>query len=188
MKRRITALGLTVALMSAFLLTPVSTAKTPSLARTAVQTATNPFRNIPITGTVGSGQNAATFIGTLNITSFAIRNNQLVAIGTVTGTLTNAAGTVIGTITRAVQIQLPVTAITGTCQILHLELGPIDLNLLGLMVHVDRIVIDITAQTCPTCLLGNLLCAIAGLLGDPNTTLRALVDLLNQLLAALGSV
>ncbi len=70
----------------------------------------------------------------------------------------------------------------ASCTILHLELGPIDLNLLGLMVHVDKIVIDVSAQPGPGNLLGNLLCAIANALNNPAT----LADLLNQLLALLG--
>jgi hypothetical protein len=51
------------------------------------------------------------------------------------------------------------------CSILHLVLGPIDLDLLGLVVHLNRVVLDITAQPGPGNLLGNLLRAIAGLVG-----------------------
>jgi hypothetical protein len=41
---------------------------------------------------------------------------------------------------------------TGTCDILHLTLGPLDLNLLGLVVHLDQVVLDITAEQGPaTC-------------------------------------
>ena len=43
-------------------------------------------------------------------------------------------------------------------------LGPLDLNLLGLEVHLDPVVLDIVAQPGPGNLLGNLLCAVAGLL------------------------
>jgi len=35
---------------------------------------------------------------------------------------------------------------TGSCRILHLELGPLDLDLLGLVVHLDRVVLDITVN------------------------------------------
>src|SRR4051794_29822348 len=31
-----------------------------------------------------------------------------------------------------------------SCNVLHLVLGPLDLNLLGLVVHLDRVVLDIT--------------------------------------------
>ncbi|MFL5798594.1 MAG: hypothetical protein ACJ77A_11765 [Actinomycetota bacterium] len=89
----------------------------------------------------------------------------------------------IGTVTN-LPISLPVSA-TGTCQILHLELGPLDLNLLGLMVHLDKVVLDITAQSGPGNLLGNLLCAIAHLL-DNTGNLTGLAALLNHILSILG--
>ena len=60
----------------------------------------------------------------------------------------------------------------------------VDLNLLGLMVHLDRIVLDITAQSGPGNLLGNLLCAVAGLL-DHNGPLAGIANLLNQILGQL---
>ena len=79
--------------------------------------------------------------------------------------------------------------VAGTCDILHLVLGPLDLNVLGLKVHLNRVVLDITAQPGSGQLLGNLLCAVAGLL-DPGGTLSGLLGqlntLLNQILGALG--
>src|SRR5512144_1772845 len=72
----------------------------------------------------------------------------------------------------------------AVCPILHLDLGPLDLNLLGLRVHLDRVVLDITAEPGPRNLLGNLLCAIAGLLDGVNLS-EILRDLLRRLLAAL---
>ncbi|MBW8750316.1 MAG: hypothetical protein JF565_02690 [Propionibacteriales bacterium] len=81
--------------------------------------------------------------------------------------------------------------VAGTCDILHLVLGPLDLNLLGLKVHLDRVVLDVTAQPGSGQLLGNLLCAVAGLL-DPGGTLSGLLGqlstLLNQILAVLGQL
>lgn len=65
-----------------------------------------------------------------------------------------------------------IVANADACEILHLELGPIDLNLLGLVVHVDQIVVDISAQPGPGNLLGNLLCAIAGLLDQPGVPIE----------------
>ena len=66
-----------------------------------------------------------------------------------------------------------------TCDVLFLEIGPIDLELLGLIVHVDPIVIDIDADPSGG-LLGQLLCSLAG--GGP---LQQIVSLLNQILAIL---
>jgi len=74
------------------------------------------------------------------------------------------------------------------CDILHLVLGPLDLDLLGLQVHLDKIVLDIVAVPGPGNLLGNLLCAITGLLdGGPLAGLLAqLNDLLGQILDLLN--
>lgn len=74
----------------------------------------------------------------------------------------------------------------ATCDILHLVLAPLDLDLLGLQVHLDRVVLDIVAVTGAGKLLGNLLCAVTGLLdGGLGGLLGQLVDLLNQILGAL---
>ena len=54
---------------------------------------------------------------------------------------------------------------------------PLDLDLLGLQVHLDRVVLDIVAQTGAGNLLGNLLCAVTGLLdGGLNGVLGRLVS------------
>ena len=81
-------------------------------------------------------------------------------------------------------VTLPIGSISGTCQILHLTVGPIDLNLLGLMVHTNQIVVDITAQSGPGNLLGNLLCSVAHLL-DSSASGQGLSQVLNQLLRSL---
>lgn len=67
-----------------------------------------------------------------------------------------------------------------TCDILHLVLAPLDLDLLGLKVHLDRVVLNIVAQSGAGQLLGNLLCAVAGLLDNGGT--------LSQLLTKLGQI
>lgn len=78
-----------------------------------------------------------------------------------------------------------VTAL-ATCDILHLVLAPLDLDLLGLRVHLDRVRLDIVAVSGPGNLLGNLLCAVVGLLDDPlDGLIGRLTDLLNQILAVL---
>lgn len=78
------------------------------------------------------------------------------------------------------------------CPILHLELGPLDLNLLGLRVQLNQVVLDITAIPGPGNLLGNLLCAVAGLLDGVDldsvlgNLLQNLIDALIRLLEGLG--
>ena len=73
----------------------------------------------------------------------------------------------------------------GSCDILHLVLGPLDLDLLGLQVHLDKVVLNIVAQSGAGQLLGNLLCAVAHLLDNSGTLgqlLTKLTAILNQLL------
>jgi hypothetical protein len=126
---------------------------------------------------------ANTFAGSLTIDRFARQGGQIVAIGSLDGILTNTL-TGVTTTLADVAVTFPI-GLTGTCDILHLELGPLDLNLLGLVIHLDKIVLDITAESGPGNLLGNLLCAIAGLL-DGGGPLNQLVALLNQILRILG--
>jgi len=124
------------------------------------------------------------FAGTLNIQRFAVQGGQLLAVGTLTGTLTDSAGTILGTIVKTITLLVDSALTQASCQILHLELGPLDLDLLGLVVHLNRIVLDISAQPGPGNLLGNLLCAVANLLNGGGA-LTTIANLLNQILGAL---
>jgi hypothetical protein len=134
--------------------------------------------------TVGSTVNQ--LAGTLSIQRFARQNGTLMAIGNVVARVTNPAGQV-STLVTPVAIPVNTSATTATCEILHLVLGPLDLNLLGLTIHLNQVVLDITAIPGAGNLLGNLLCAIAGLLDGP-LPLARLAALLNTLLAALGGL
>jgi hypothetical protein len=85
-------------------------------------------------------------------------------------------------VTQAVTV--PLTSFTGTCTILTLHTGAINLSLLGLNVALSPIDLVITATAAPGNLLGNLLCAVVHLL-DSNGALSALTNLLNQILGAI---
>ncbi|GAB3037319.1 hypothetical protein GCM10011376_31540 [Nocardioides flavus (ex Wang et al. 2016)] len=76
----------------------------------------------------------------------------------------------------------------AACDVLNLVLGPLDLNLLGLEINLKRVVLDIIAVPGAGNLLGNLLCAVAGLLdGGPLAGLLGqLQTLLNQILGLLN--
>ena len=101
------------------------------------------------------------------------------ASGILSGTVSDATG-VVGSLLRTVL--LPVTIGEASCDILHLDLGPLSLDLLGLQIDLSRIVLDITAQAGAGNLLGNLLCGVANLLNNPG----GLARLLNSILAILG--
>ncbi|HEX5706866.1 MAG TPA: hypothetical protein VFX96_06205 [Pyrinomonadaceae bacterium] len=74
-----------------------------------------------------------------------------------------------------------------SCEILRLSIGTIDLDLLGLTVHLNPVLLIVSAVPGAGNLLGNLLCAIVGLL-DGVGTLVQIVNLLNQLLALLATL
>jgi hypothetical protein len=135
------------------------------------------------TATDATGTVVGTVSSVLTITGFANQNGQLVANGTLVSTITNTITGATQTVTQSISI--PVALASGACPILHLTLGPLDLNLLGLQVHLDRVVLDITAQPGPGNLLGNLLCAVAHLLDNPAVPTGGLAGLLNNLLANL---
>ena len=75
-----------------------------------------------------------------------------------------------------------VPTVAATCPILHLDLGPLFLDVLGLQVDLSQVVLDIVAESGAGNLLGNLLCAVTGLLDSPG----GLARLLNQILGILA--
>jgi hypothetical protein len=153
---------------------------TPAAAQTSKKvaiTTVHMLAAVPVNGTTATG---GTFVGTLDLARFAVRNNELVALGTLNGTIRDSSGAIVGTVRNAAA-EVAVNAAKGSCSVLHLELGPVDLDLLGLQVHLNRVVLDITAVPGPGNLLGNLLCSIANLL-NAQSPLSILSDALNGLL------
>src|SRR5215208_6135045 len=115
-------------------------------ASAAPPTATAPS-TLDLTGALAGG---GTFVGQLTDLRFVNQNGSLAVTGLLSGTLKNAAGTVIGTVTN-LPITLPLAGAQAgdTCQILDLTLGPLDLNLLGLVIHLDVVHLEITGQRGP---------------------------------------
>ena len=130
--------------------------------------------SVPVVGKSSAG----TFTGTFDIQKFAVTDGVVQAVGTVSGTLTTATETV--SVVKTVATGF--TIVQSSCDILRLDLGPISLNVLGLQVDLSRVILDIDAQTGAGNLLGNLLCAVTGLLDQPS----GLAKLLNQILEILG--
>ena len=122
--------------------------------------------------------NGAPATGTLTIDRFVAKGGALQAVGTLTGDLA-------GNTAVPVAVPIDIAQSTGTCEILNLVLGPLHLDLLGLVIDLNQVVLTITAEQGPGNLLGNLLCAIAGLLDNPASPATGLAGLLNRLLGAL---
>lgn len=167
------------ALCASSLLVPVAAAGQTASSATAVQK----IKTVPISGT---GKNGKTFTGRYTITHFETRHGKPYAVGTLVGKLGKKR-------IRQSDVAIPVgvqhSGLAGTaavCPVLHLVLGPLNLNLLGLHVHLNQVVLDITAVSGPGNLLGNLLCGVANLLNGtgatsaPTTT--GLLNILQQLL------
>ena len=173
MRVRTTSLVLAVAMLSTLMLI----APQPS----AAQLASVGAYTVPVTGTASNG---APFVGTLKIERFVYNSStqKIRAIGSITGTTGSG---VIGT----GRVSLPISSLssvassTGSCPILNLTIGPINLNLLGLVVKTNTIHLSITAQPGSGNLLGNLLCDIANLLN--NNDLANVTNDLNTLLSLL---
>lgn len=138
----------------------------------SAQTA-NPLKNISLTDTTGKLTDAK-----FSVTGFAVQKGKVVATGTLTGTLDGKQVNQTAT--------MPVTTGQHSCDILNLQLGPLDLNLLGLRVQLSQVNLDITAEQGSGNLLGNLLCQVAKLLDGQGNAVGRLVNLLNKILGALG--
>jgi len=101
---------------------------------------------------------------------------------TLTGGLTNLLNGVLGQLTAPPAV----AGVSGaSCDILNLSLGPVDLNLLGLDVHLDNcangpVTVDVTAQPGPGKLLGNLLCGLSHVL-DSNASTTAILNKLTHI-------
>ena len=122
--------------------------------------------------------------GVFQITDIAVNDaGQLVADGVFTGTTT--IGGVTQAITSTASVVLAAADVSGACSILDLDLGPLHLDLLGLVIDLNDVHLDITGQPGSGKLLGNLLCAVTGLLDGSASAnaVQRLLDLINQLLA-----
>jgi len=139
---------------------------------------------VPVTGKSKTGKQ---FEGTYAIDRFRNSRRGLVAVGTLRGQLGKRRVAERG-VTMPAALSKPAAAaqlppIPNACEILDLVLGPIRLDLLGLVVRTNRINVRIDAVPGPGNLLGNLLCAITGLLDPQAASERQLAPALNAILA-----
>ena len=206
-------LGLAAALVALVAGGTVATASAVAAQGGAPNANTVPaLHRVPVQG-VGKG--GKQFKGTYAIQRFAVKGDKVVAIGIVTGTFKNRH------VSRS-NVMFPAKLVApgntktsskstrqstgGTCTILHLVLGPINLSLLGLNVNLgggiitpgqqaeEPITLNVTG-TQGGGLLGNLLCGLdnaiggsggtAGILGQLSTQLQQLAQTLTSLVALL---
>jgi hypothetical protein len=164
-------------------------ASTGHASHVAAATANRPQGHLtaPVTGTFTNKLGRGTFTGRFMPKKFAVSNGVLEATGLLKGTLKAANGTELGTVQRTITIPVDTkgAAIAApVCNVLNLVLGPLHLNLLGLVVHLNRVHLTITAIPGAGNLLGNLLCGIANLLNGSGS-LSKIAALLNKVLTLL---
>jgi hypothetical protein len=109
-------------------------------------------------------------------------------LNTLLGGLTDILNGTLSNLYDATLISIQQVGRHHTCAILHLELGPLNLTLLGLNIVLDNcangpITVDITGITGPGNLLGNLLCELLG--GNLINLGATLQGILNQIIGLL---
>ena len=159
----------------------------------------NPLAPIGVAG-MGTLSGEPITSGTLTLTGFVLDETQsrLMAVG-----ILSAASKSHSITNQTVQIPvlngatLPTAGRIGVtqfrppaCDVLNLVLAPLHLDLLGLVVDLNQVVLDLTAQPGASNLLGNLLCSVLGLLDIPGAIagVLQLVGNLNTLTALLGTL
>lgn len=155
---------------------------------------------VPLTGSVVS-VGGGSFAGSLILLRFAVRHGDPVAIGAISGTLRTPAGS--RTVLHAL-VELPVTIeqtagfqpqrgsssfdrptirfVQATCEIVNVAIGGTDLDLLGLTLHLDPVVLALNGDSAGA--LGNLVCQVLALVNN----VVGLVGILNLILGLLGGI
>jgi hypothetical protein len=185
------ALAMVIGVLAASLLTLGLVAPAEAAKRTVLKNEFGTARS-SINGTFGKN---GTVTGSFTPRKFRVNQaGDLVAVGKLRAKLVRGNGKVVGNEVKTIRI--PVRKIEGvpvgaagvqaaaTCDILNLVLGPLSLDLLGLQVDLNRVVLNIVAATGAGNLLGNLLCAVAGLL-DGGGLLTQVSQILNSILGIL---
>ena len=146
--------------------------------------------NVPVSGTLAGG---GSFTGTLTATKITIdpTTRQLTLTGILNGAATKAGGELVAvtnqTFTAPLSLNEPGTsssivrpAAQPSCGILNLVLGPLHLDLLGLVVDLNQVVLNVAGMTGAGNLLGNLVCAVTCLLDLPGA-IAAITNILGNI-------
>jgi hypothetical protein len=187
---RIAAVAAAASLAFVAVAAPIASAANGTGSKTQAYANLPALYTVPVKGTAKGGK---TFTGTFGIERFVKANNKAYALGTLKGTVAGHHFTRYG-------VKLPASLNTNaasnssaraaaSCQILNLVLGPINLNLLGLVITTNQINLNITAMSGPGNLLGNLLCGVTNLLNPGGGgLLSSLQGDVNQLVGALNGL
>jgi hypothetical protein len=168
-------------------------------------------KHAELTGAIDQTIGANHIVGTLQITRFDYDETAgLLVSGVISGTANGVefeqafsripatlgggkekkldAATASATATAMGDVMVgPVQTMAVRCDILNLDLGPLNLNVLGLVIDLQQVLLDIFAETGAGNLLGNLLCAILGLLDGPGilASVGPILERVNSILGVL---
>jgi hypothetical protein len=163
---------------------------------------------VPVAGSLIGG---GTFAGTMSVThiDYDETTRKFLIDGVLNGTATTPAGAVqvvnakfedgASRLGRASATTASATSPSmvhmasssaATCDILFLDLGPLNLDLLGLTLDLAEVILDLNAVTGSGNLLGNLLCAVTGLLDGVGflASIGQLLDSINNILDGLSGL
>lgn len=148
----------------------------------------SPLDNIAVSGVANT---SGTFTGFITVESLAVDGQgNLLANGVINGvaTLDSLTTTVVN---QAFSAPLALDGSNGggkgkKCSILSLDLGPLNLDLLGLQIDLSEVVLDISGATGSGKLLGNLLCNITHVLdkganGKPDKLVKSLTKSIQKI-------
>jgi len=214
--KRLVVLGLLAALAGTFLLAPM---KPATAATANAEPVKNKFKGIPVAGAIAGGGTFEGTLDITHFEaegdqqlsahgklSCVLKNlpdgetrevrNQAIKwpVKSINGKVLPQKGAAMGSDDTATDLLAKIGStseegLQQICPILNLDLAPLDLRLLGLHVTLSEVLLVVEAIGGPGNLLGNLLCAIAGLL-DPGGIVTGLLgqisNLLNQILGILG--
>jgi hypothetical protein len=187
----------------------------------AIAAADQPSPKALVLPIAGAGDGGVSFTGTVAVQRFVQRNGAVFAVGAVSGTVSGPTGPIgtslylpvsfpvrvgDGLTARAEPGRIHLAAFSApdggarlilaqasTCGVLHLDLGAVNLNLLGVAVTTTPVTIDINGNTAGP--LGNLVCTalatvnnVVGLVNVLNSLLSLVTGLVGGLTGGLGGV
>jgi hypothetical protein len=172
LRARIAAGATAAAMVSTFGLAGTAASAAPSAPASTVAAA-QVAADLPVTGLLPDGSK---FTGQLSQLAVSVVNGVPMLAGVLKGNGLPAAGAPFKSV---------ITSVTAACQVLNLNVQPIDLNLLGLVVNLDAVHLAINAVP-GAGLLGDLLCALAGGLNPGVVPVPLIAPILTQVISVLG--
>jgi hypothetical protein len=153
-----------------------------SASTTQTPEAISSFTSVPVHGTAANGK---AFKGHFDVSRFTTQNGSTYAVGHLTGFVGQRSISRSG-VAIPISVNHAAASTAAACPVLNLTLGPLNLNLLGLHVHLNQVVLNITAVSGPGNLLGNLLCDVSNLLNGSSllpSQVTGLLSLVQQTLS-----